>query len=125
MPIDYSLEREGTLVIAKANGALTLDCFIALQKELNADDGLKTPHNTLLDVRLISKIQLTEQDLTTIANNLTEGQKTLGANKLAIVARERFAFELGNLYGTIEKEVNENVIVFSSLAVANVWLGID
>ena len=125
MPIEYTLEKDGTIVVAKASGVLTLDSFIALQKALSADGELQSPHNTLLDVRFVTEIQLTEDDLTTIAQSLTAGRKELGAEKLAIVARDEQAFVLGEKYGTVEKGVEENVIVFVHIEVARSWLGID
>ena len=125
MPIEYELEREGTTVLAHVTGVLALDCFMSLQKEMNADSELQTSHNTLLDVRSVTDIQITAEDLTTIAQSLTTGPKILGANKLAIVARQEQAFVLGNKYGTIDKGVKETVIVFFHMDVARHWLGSD
>ena len=123
MPVEYELQSNGAIVLARATGVLTLDCFMAMQKQMNADSKLQTPHNTLLDVRLVTDIQLTTEDLTVIARSLTTGPKRLGAAKLAIVAREEQAFALGNEYGTVDKDVEESVIVFFHLEVARQWIG--
>lgn len=125
MPVEYKLEKNGTIVVAQASGVLTLDSFKALQKALNADEELRSPHNTLLDVRFVDSVELTEQDLATIAQSLTAGRKKLGAEKLAIVARDEQAFVLGDKYGTVEKGVEEHVIVFVHMEVARQWLGLD
>ena len=125
MPIEYKLERDGAIVLAHATGVITLDCFMSMQKEMNADNELQTPHDTLLDVTSVTDIQVSVEDLTTIAESLTAGPKTLGANKLAIVARQEQAFVLGNIYGTTDKGVEETVIMFFHAEVARHWLGID
>jgi hypothetical protein len=89
------------------------------------DSGLQATHSTLLDLRFVTDIQLTESDLSTIAQALTSGQKKLGAHKLAIVARHEQSFALGSKYGTLDKGVKENVIVFVHMEIARRWLGID
>ncbi|MFC2082666.1 hypothetical protein ACFLSG_01310 [Candidatus Bipolaricaulota bacterium] len=125
MPVEYKLEQDGAVVLAQASGVLSLDSFIALQKALSVDEKLQSPHKTLLDIRFVTDIQLTEQDLAKIAQSLTAGPKTLGAEKLAIVARDEQAFVLGDKYGIVEKDVEEDVIVFFHMEVARQWLGID
>ena len=125
MPIEYTLERGGTLVMAVATGALNLDSFVSLRERLLNDSGLKTPHDTLLDVRAVSRIDISEDDLKLIAQGLTSGPKDLGAARLAIIAHQENAFTLGNIYKTIEKGVEENVIVFFNPEVAKTWLGIS
>ncbi len=124
MPLEYKLERGGTLVNAHATGVLTLDCFMSMQKRMKADINLKETHDTLLDARDVSQIQLTEQDLTIIAQGLTSDQIKLGANRLAIVTTEGQGFTLGERYKTVEKGVEENVLVFFSINIAKTWLGI-
>ena len=98
---------------------------MTMQKEMKADSEIRTPHNTLLDVRTVTDIQVTAEDLTTIAHNLTAEPKKLGANKLAILARQEQAFTLGNTYGTVDKGVKETVIVFIHEDIARHWLGCD
>jgi hypothetical protein len=124
MPIEYTLERGGALVMAEATGALNLDSFMSLRDKLLNDPGLKTPHDTLLDVRAVKRIDISEGDLNVIARSLTSGPKDLGAARLAIVAHQERAFTLGNIYKTLDKGVEENVIVFFNLEVAKTWLGI-
>lgn len=125
MPIEYKLEKNGAIVTAHASGVITLDCFMSMQQEMRADDNLKTKHNTLLDVRDVSQIEMTEDDLSTIAKGLTSDPKKLGANKLAIVANKNQAFQLGKKYQTVEKGVEETVIVFNSISTARKWVGLD
>jgi hypothetical protein len=123
VPIDFKLEREGTFVSAHATGTLSLEDFVSMQKEMRSNKDLKDPHDTLLDVREVSDIQISEKDLKTISQGLTSGSKKLGARKLAIVAHEDLAFLLGSKYGIVEKGVSETVIVFVSIDVARTWLG--
>ncbi len=125
MPIIYHLEKEGTIVSAQATGILSLEDFMSMQKEMISDMDLRDPHDTLLDVRDVSDIQMTEKDLSTIAQSLTSGPKKLGARKLAIVASEELAFLLGKKYGIVEKGVVETVIVFVNIDVARTWLGLS
>lgn len=125
MPIEYKLKREGTLVLAHATGTLSLEDFISMQKKMISDQDLMDPHDTLLDARGVSDIQMTEKDLSAIAQSLTSGSKKLGARKLAIVAHEDLAFLLGSKYSVVEKGVNETVIVFINIDVARIWLGIE
>lgn len=125
MPIEYKLKHNGTVVLARATGTLTLDDFLTMQKQLNADPFLQTPHKTLLDVRNVATIQIEEDDLKKIAQSLTAGQKRLGAEQLAIVATTAQAFRLGKKYGETPKDVKEIVVVFSNLDVAQIWLGIN
>ena len=125
MPIEYKLEKNGTVVTACAIGVVSLDCFMAMQQDMRANANLKDKHNTLLDARNVSRIDVTEEDLTKIAENLTADSKKLGANKLAIVANKDQAFELGKKYQTVEKGVDETVIVFNSISTARKWIGLD
>ena len=124
MPITYNLEREGTIVSAHATGTLSLEDFMSMRKEMMSDMDLKDPHDTLLDARDVSDIQMTEKDLSTIAQSLTSGPRKLSARKLAIVASEELAFLLGKKYGIVEKGVMETVIVFVNIDVARTWLGL-
>ena len=125
MPLEYSLEKKGTIVMARAIGVLTLDCFRSMMKEMTVDPNLQDQHNTLLDARSVSKIELTEDDLNTIAQELTSGPRTLGAEKLGIVARHEQAFDLGKKYQTVDKDVEETVIVFFNIDIARMWIGLD
>ena len=110
---------------AHATGTLSLEDFMSMQKKMILDVDLKNPHDTLLDARDVSDIQMTEKDLSTIAQSMTSGPKKLGARKLAIVASEELAFLLGKKYGIVEKGVMETVIVFVNIDVARTWLGIS
>ena len=125
MSLKYKLEREGTLVLAKATGALSVEDFMSMQEKMFSDVDLKVPHDTLLDVRDVSDIQISEDDLYIIAQGLTSGPKQLGARKLAIVASEELAFLLGKKYGLVDKGVSETVIVFVNIDVARTWLGLS
>jgi len=124
MPIAYTLEQDGTFVLANATGVLTVDCFLAMQGQMKADPQLRTPHSTLLDVRHASDIRIAEDDLDKIVRSLSAGPRTLGAERLAIVATQELAFRLGAIYGEREKEVKEDVIVFYQMDVARLWLGL-
>ncbi len=75
-------------------------------------------------MRFVADIRITEDDLTSIAENLTAEHKKLGADKLAIVAMQQQAFLLGMKYGEIEKDVAETVIVFFDPDIARTWLGV-
>jgi hypothetical protein len=124
MPIDYKLEKNGALVLANATGVLGVNCFLAMQERMRAEPELRSPHSTLLDVRCVTDIQITEADLETIAKSLSAGPRKLGAQRLAIVAPQTRAFRLGARYGEIEKDVRENVIVFYDMSAARIWLGL-
>jgi hypothetical protein len=123
MPIEYHLEKNGALVVATATGVINLKSFMDMAEAMRADENLRDPHDTLLDARKVSRIELTEEELSEIAKGLTAGPRKLGANRLAIVAKEEQAFQLGRKYKTIEKDVQENVVVFYNLDVAQTWLG--
>ncbi len=125
MSIEYTLERDGALVMASATGVLSIDSFMSLREELLNDPTLKDPHDTLLDVTRVSNIDLSEEELNTTAQSLTSGSRKLGAQRLAIVAHQEQAFFLGNKYRMLEKGVDENVIVFVNIEVAKTWLGIN
>ncbi|MFC2079452.1 hypothetical protein ACFLSZ_05700 [Candidatus Bipolaricaulota bacterium] len=125
MPIEYTLERDGTVVVAQASGVLTLECIASLQKALSEDEGLQSPYSNLLDLRFIEDIQITEQELAKIVENLAIGPKAIGAAKLAIVARQEQTFNLGEKYGAIDKGIEDDVIVFFHVETARKWLGLD
>lgn len=125
MPVEYRLEKDGAVVIAQAHGVLTLDCFLRLQQQMCRDRQLKTIHSTLLDLRFVTDIRISEADLLTIAQALSIRKKQLGARKLAIVARSEQSFLLGKKYGEAKKDVCENVIVFVHMEVAYRWLGVN
>lgn len=125
LPLSYKLIKDGTVVVAHASRELSLDCFLSMQKEMRSDADLKYPHDTYLDVRAVTHIKLTENDIDAIARGLTSDPKTLGANRLAIVAEKEQAFELGRKYQTVEKGVDETVIMFFSPEIAKKWLGIQ
>ena len=112
-------------MLAQAHGVLALDCFMLLQRDLCDEKDLQAVHDTLLDLRFVTDIQLTESDLSKIAQAPSLGKKQLGARKLAIVARSEQSFSLGKTYGEAKKDVWENVIVFVHMEVAYRWLGVN
>lgn len=124
MSLEYELQENGKIVIAHATGVLTLQDFISMAENMKRDDDLRDPHNTLLDVRSVSEVRLTDEDLQTIADGLTSGSRKLGARKLAIVATKEQSFNLGNKYQHVTKGVSETVIVFYSAETARTWLGL-
>ena len=125
MPIEYTIEKEGAVVIARAIGVLTLDCFMSWQKVIKIDPHLQYPHDTLFDMRFVSKIELKEEDLYAIVQGLTSGSQSIGANRLAIVSIDRKVLNLSQKYETIDKGINETLIVFATYDIAKIWLGLD
>ncbi len=124
MPIDYKLERDGTLVVARATGVLSLESVLFLVKELKADANLRERHDAFFNVKQISDNQITEEDLPVIAQELASGPRKLSATRLALVANEEKTFILGHKYSAVEKESDERVVVFFNDDVARTWLGI-
>jgi hypothetical protein len=124
MPIEYTLAKNGSLVMATASGALTLDCFLSMQEKMKADTDLINPHDTLLDARTITSLEVNEKDLAVIADGIISGPKRLGINRLAIVTDRELGFTLGNKYQKNHKDVVDTVIVFFNIDIAHKWLGI-
>ncbi|MCP4583135.1 MAG: hypothetical protein GY839_16125 [candidate division Zixibacteria bacterium] len=86
---------------------------------------LRFPYNSLLDLRHVTEIEIGEKDLVKIFRELTSGSRPHGSEKLAIVAENQKAFDLGYKYGETIKGMNKKVVVFFNVDVARKWLGLD
>jgi hypothetical protein len=123
MPITYLIDQEGTYVHATASGVLTTDEVCQYEAQVEADEAVKPGFRELMDVRWITGAEIDKEGFGRIAQAVRAGRKRGIGSKLAIVAQQSDSFDRARYYERLAYDIH-NVIVFNSLEVAEVWLGV-
>jgi hypothetical protein len=125
MPVEYQIDHDQRLVQAKAYGAVTVQDFIAYQREVWSRKDV-VGYDELIDTSQAQEaLDFTGahlQEVATLASSMDLEKRTA---KLAIVASNDFYYGLGRMYesyrGLQEGNVKQ-VAVFRSLKEALEWI---
>ena len=121
MPIHFYIDETKKLTIFKPIDVLQYDEVISAVKSFY--EGQPT-ENVLWDLTDITRIQLTSEQVETIASFSLRSDGTRPKGKTAFVATEDVAFGLSRMFGTLSevKEVPIQVSIFRSMEKAYQWL---
>ena len=123
MPIEYTVHYHGTLVYAKAHGALTDRDLVEHERALMADDRLVVGFRQLLDCRWGSDDQISDSVFRTLSEVHDQAGSKVTGSRYAIVAQSAWWFRAGSRYRG--NQCRMTVIVFNDPSTACIWLGID
>lgn len=122
MPIEYTVNEDGTFVHATATGSPTDEDLAAYLESLTNDSRIKKPgYRELFDAGGISGNSVTMQALEKFAEFVRAHPERIAASKMAIVVGSHESFKQARFYEKLLKSV-ENIIVFNDAAVARIWL---
>jgi hypothetical protein len=128
MPIEYRVDRERKIVLAKGCGRLDGRQVLAYQREVWSSPDV-TGFNELIDMTGVESIEVPSVESVRQMAALSAQMDAHGIpSKFAIVAANDLAHALGRLYGEcrgIDRRSTKEVAVFRSLPEALEWLGLD
>jgi len=125
MPIDYEIYENGYYIYAKATGVLTPEEIIDYERKLKLNPTIQSGYKELFDVRHIEKSEVTIDSFQEIIREVMSDEKRIYKNKLAIVVSGGDSFDRAKYYEKTIPATKQNVIVFTMLGTAKVWLGVD
>ena len=126
MPIDYLIDHDRRLVLAKGRGTLTHEDVFGYQREVWSRAEVNG-YNELVDMSQVVQIALQSVERVRELAKLSAGMDAhSSASKFAIVAPTAEAFGLGRMYETyrgLDERSTKEVRVFRSLEEALEFLG--
>jgi hypothetical protein len=125
MPIDYQIYEDGLYVYARATGILTPQEIKDHAMKLKLNPKIKRGYRELFDGRHIEKSEVTKNSLQEIIKEIMSDEKIIYRNKLAIVTGSADSFDRAKYYEKTIPSAKQNVIVFTTLETAKVWLNVD
>lgn len=128
MPIEYRINHERRLVLAKGSGTLAHDDVFSYQREVWSKPEVAA-YDELMDMSGVEEIVVPSRDQVRQLAALSAGMDLLACpTKFAIVAPSELAFGLGRMYETyrsLESRSTKQVGVFRSMGEALVFLSIE
>ena len=125
MPIEYAIDQDRRLVIARLRGTLTDEEVFGYQREVWSRAEV-AGFDELIDATDCDKFEVPSGDRILQLADLSASMDAAAPSKLAIVAPRDLAFGLGRMYesyrGVSDKSTKE-VSVFRSMSDASKWLG--
>lgn len=127
MPIEYSIDHERRLVLARATGVIGNQDVFGYQREVWSRADV-VGYNELIDMSAVKHIVLTSgQEVMELAWFSARMDTPSAQSKFAIVAPQDSAFALGRMYETyrnLDDRSSKQVRVFRTLAEALAFLGL-
>jgi hypothetical protein len=125
MPVEYQIDHDQRLVKARAFGVVTVQDFIAYQREVWSRKDV-IGYDELLDASQVQKaLDMTGAKLQDIAMLASSMDVTKAITKFAIVVSKDFSYGLGRMYETyrgLQKGNTKQVAVFRSVKDALAWI---
>lgn len=117
MPIEYQIDHDRKLVLAKGRGIMTDQDFFGYQREVWSRDDV-AGYDELVDMSEVEHIDLQSSDrVCQLASLSADMDAASPASKLAIIAPQDIAFGLGRMYATyreLDTRSRKRVAVFRS-----------
>ena len=117
MPIDYEIDHDRRLVIARGRGTLTDEDVFSYQRSVWSRSDV-AGYDELIDMSGVERIELPPGDrVADLAKYAAAMDRDARASKLAIIAPKDLAFGLGRMYQAhrgLEHRSTKNVGVFRS-----------
>lgn len=128
MPIDYHIDHDRRLVLARGHGDLVMADMFRYQREVWSRPEL-AGYDELVDMTGVGKIESPSIDhvleLSAVSAAMDPEQ---GASRFAIVAQDDLAFGLGRMYQSyrgLDQRSTKRVGVFRTMAQALEFLGVQ
>ena len=128
MPIDYRIDHQRHLVVARVHGTVTDQDVFGYQREVWSRPEV-AGYDELVDMTRVQEIGLPSADrVRDLASLSASMEHTPGGTKFAIVAAQDLAYGLGRMYQAyreMESRGTKQVGVFRTLAEAQAFLGVE
>ena len=128
MPIEYWIDHERRLVMAKGHGTLTHEDVLGYQRDVWSNPAL-AGYDELMDMSHVEHIALSSTErVRELARLSARMDDRSSASRFAIVAPTDLAFGLGRMYETyrnLDDRSTKQVGVFRSLDAALAFLGVS
>jgi len=125
MPIEYNIDHDQRLVLARAIGKLTAEELFNYQHEVWSRSEVNG-YNELVDMTKVEEIVSPSQEkMVQLSKFSAQMDDRKVSTKFAIIASDTFAYGLGQLYETyrnLNPRSTKNVCVFRSVQEAMDWL---
>ena len=128
MPIDYRIDHDRRIVIAKGRGDLTSEDIFGYQREAWSQPGV-AGYDELVDMSAVAQvIDPNVNEIRKLARLSAASDPPLARARFAIVAPERLQFGLGRMYEayrSLQPGSTKSVSVFKTLEEALTFLGLE
>lgn len=127
MPITYDVLNGGHYIHAVATPPLTSEEFVGYEIAHAIDDRVNVPVSELFEVRHGACDTITMDDMSEVLQRRKEVAKLPTPHRCAVVVspHDTHAWELAKFYrGMVMLHSEENVIVFATTDIAQIWLGV-
>jgi len=124
MPIDYQVSEDGRFVRMEAGDSLTADELLDCVRRLFADSAVASGFRLLVDLSRTGENNVTYATLEGIAAVLREQPERRRGGKTAIVTGTSRSFAMSRSYEQLASAEGVDIIVFNSVDIAKVWLGV-
>ena len=128
MPIDYRVDHQKHLVVARGLGVVTGEDIFGYQREVWSEADVNG-YNELVDMREVRRIHVpTPERMRELALVSSKADSSSRPSKFAIVAPQELVFKLGKIYESyrnLDARSTKKVGVFRSMKEALAYLGLD
>ena len=128
MPIEYSIDHERRLVMARAHGVFTHDDVFGYQRGIWSQKDV-AGYNELIDMTRVEHIALPSTErVRDLAKLAAAMDQPASHSKLAVVASEDIAFGLGRMfqaYRELDSRSTKEVGIFRTMQEALAFLEVD
>lgn len=124
MPIDYDIEEEQKLVIAKGTGIVVAQEILAHMGMLAADERYVAPMKKLIDYSRVEQLRISEDEAWQVARKKNELSEQLHDERTAFVAPSDAIFAATRVHESLVNVTERNTAVFRTFEEATAWLGV-
>lgn len=124
MPISYTVNERLNFVYTIFSGCVDRSDIEAQLERISKDRRIRPGYLEIVDYRNAEKIVLSSDELFSILY-IEETIEPLKSSKMAAVTDSKSQYGIGRMYQTIAENNRPNVKVFTSLADALKWLGLE
>jgi hypothetical protein len=123
MPIDYVIDEERKVLVARAHGELCDADLLDYGQRLCDDESIKRANHELVDLTgVLSSSLVSAEGVRELARFWHGEYARLSASKLAIIAPTDLAFGLGRMYQMLRDDGPDHIRIFREGEEAWEWL---
>ncbi len=121
MPITYDVDEEQNLVLVKVSGEFTDEIVFRFERDIIADRRIKPVFRALFDARAVRLTEISEKAIDQLLEMEEADPEKFNRSRRALVFNEQLGWARAKKF---EDSAKGRVIVFYSMDVARMWLGI-
>ncbi len=121
MPITYDVDEDQNLVLVKVSGELTDEIVLRFERNIIVDRRIKPGFRALFDARAVRLTEVSEKAIDQLLEMEEADPGKFNRSRRALVFKEQPGWARAEKF---EDRARGSVIVFYSMDVARMWLGI-